>query len=64
MNFTAVEPAVSSAGLQEVFLRLLLGELDDLWLIVVDPKGWWPDFGPSPFFPVAEWMAPADPMLT
>ncbi len=59
-----VAPAVSFAGLQEVFLRLLLGELDDLWLIVVDPEDWWPDVGPSPFLPVAEWMVPADPMLT
>ena len=64
VNFPAVEPAVSFAGFQEVFLRLLLGELDDLWLIAVDPKEWWPDLGPSPFLPVAEWMAPADPMLT
>lgn len=64
VNRVIVAPAVSSAAFQEVSVRLLLGELDDLWLIVADPQEWRPTFGPSPFLPLAQWMDPTDPTLT
>jgi hypothetical protein len=59
-----IAPAVSLSSLNEVFFLLLLGELDDLWLTSADSEHWWPRVGPSPFLPLAQWLAPSDRMLT
>jgi hypothetical protein len=63
-NSVMVAPALSFAAFQEVSVLLLLGELDHLWLIGLDPEGWRPPLGPSPFLPLAQWMDPNDPMIT
>ncbi|MDX1448434.1 MAG: CAP domain-containing protein [Acidimicrobiia bacterium] len=45
-----------------VFIRLLGGELDDLWLAVLDGTTA-PLVGPAEFVPLAEWSVPSAPAL-
>lgn len=48
----------------EVFARLLGGELEDLWLQSFSAFGSAPALGPSVFLPLAAWTAPTAPALS